>query len=62
MTNNGNGSGWGLKEKVLTSFGMTLIGASWVNADVLGHSFHMEFVLAGLAFCGVAIAQWGDRR
>lgn len=43
------------------TFGLILIGFEAVNAEIRGGSFHLEFLLAGLALCGISIAQWGDR-
>jgi hypothetical protein len=61
MTNNNN-NGWkNTKEKVLLSFGLGLIAVETINAEVFSGTFHLEFLLAGLALCGVSIAQWGDR-
>lgn len=59
--NNGRKSGWSLKEKLLTFFGMTLIGAEFINAEVLSGTFHPEFLLAGITLCGAAIALRGDK-
>lgn len=50
------------KEQILLGSGLGLIMASFVNADILGNTFHPEFVLAGLALCGIGIAQWFDRK
>jgi hypothetical protein len=43
-------------------FGLGMIGFETVNAELLSGTFHLEFLLAGLALCGVSIAQWGDRK
>lgn len=54
---------WDLtREKILLFCGLVLIGAEFINAEVRGGTFHFEFLLGGLALCGIAIAQWGDRR
>lgn len=50
------------KEKILMFSGLTLIGFEAITADVLGGTFHIEIVLAGLALCGVSITQWGDKK
>lgn len=50
------------KEKILMFSGLMLIAFETINAEVLGRTFHTEFVLAGLALCGVSIAQWGDKK
>lgn len=56
-------STWQLtKEKILMWSGLVLIGAEFVNSEVLGRSFHGEFLLAGAALCGVSIASWGDKK
>lgn len=59
---NGQRQPWGTREKLLTMFGILLIAAEFVNAEVRGATFHVEFLLGGLALCGIAIAQWGDKR
>lgn len=51
-----------LREKILTFCGLTLIAFEAVNAEVRGASFHYEFLVCGLALCGIAIAGWGDKR
>lgn len=50
------------KEIILTFFGLTLIGFEAINAEIRGGSFHYEFLICGLALCGIAIAGWGDKR
>lgn len=42
-------------------FGLALISAEFINAEVRGATFHIEFLIGGLALCGISIAQWGDR-
>jgi hypothetical protein len=64
---NGNGrhkeKPWSLKrEKILFSFGIALIVAEFINAEIRGSTFHLEFLIIGAAFCGISIAQWGDRK
>lgn len=63
---NGNGrreSQWRLtKEKILMFSGLIVIFSELVNAEVAGHTFHFEFLIAGLALCGISIASWGDKR
>ena len=61
---NGNGdTKWRLlREKILMFSGLTLIGSSFVNSEIVGGAFHYEFLIAGLALCGISIAQWGDRK
>lgn len=61
MVSNGRKSGWSLKEKLLTISGLLLIGAEFINAEVLGGIFHPEFLLAGITLCGAAIAIRGDK-
>jgi hypothetical protein len=57
-----NGEQWKLtREKILMTCGLVLIGASFVNSEIFANPFHFEFVLAGLALCGISIAQWGDK-
>jgi hypothetical protein len=50
------------KEKILMSTGLVLILGSFVNSELFGNTFHYEFLIAGLALCGISITQWGDRR
>lgn len=61
---NGGGSGsWQLtKDKVLLSSGLSMIGATWIATVVFSRPFHYEFLLAGLALCGIGIAQLGDKK
>jgi len=61
-SNNGNGAGWAKREQILMFSGLTLIGFVVVAVELFNRPFHFEFVLAGLALCGVAIAQVGDKR
>jgi hypothetical protein len=42
--------------------GLILILGSFVNSELFGNTFHYEFLIAGLALCGISIAQFGDRR
>lgn len=57
-----NGNGWkSAKEKILMFFGLIIISVELVHTEFFGGTFHLEFLLAGLALCGVSIAQWGDR-
>lgn len=50
------------KEKILMYSGIAVITYEVAFAEQLGQSFHFEVLLAGLALCGVSIAQWGDKR
>jgi hypothetical protein len=58
----GGDNKWGLREKILMCFGLGLIALEEVNAEILSGTFHYEFLIAGLALCGISIAQWGDKR
>lgn len=64
----GNGNGkraetWKLtKEKILMFAGLIIIFAELVNSEVAGRTFHFEFLIAGLALCGISIANWGDKQ
>lgn len=61
--NRGKDKQWRLtREKILMSFGLCLIAAEFINAEVRGATFHLEFLIGGLALCGISIAQWGDRK
>lgn len=60
---NGQDNKWRHKrELVLLVFGLTLITAEFINAEVRGATFHLEFLVIGGAMCGLAAAQWGDRK
>lgn len=50
------------REKILMFFGLSLIAAEFINAEVRSGTFHLEFLIGGLALCGISIAQWGDKR
>lgn len=50
------------REQILMFFGLCLIAAEFINAEVRGATFHYEFLLGGLALCGISLAQWGDRK
>lgn len=50
------------REKILMFVGLGLIIFESALAERLGDVFHFEIVLAGLALCGVSIAQWGDKK
>lgn len=50
------------REKILMFFGLALISAEFINAEIRGGTFHLEFLLGGLALCGISIAQWGDKQ
>lgn len=50
------------REKILMFFGLALIAAEFINAEIRGATFHYEFLIGGLALCGISIAQWGDRK
>lgn len=49
------------RENILFAVGLAIIVGEFVHAELLGHSFHYEFLIAGLACCGVSITQLGDR-
>ena len=51
-----------VREAVLLVAGLLLIGASFVVTEIRGGPFHVEFLLGGLALCGISITQFGDRR
>lgn len=50
------------RDKILLFAGLLLIAAEFVNSEVRGASFHYEFLVGGLALCGIGIAQIGDRK
>lgn len=41
--------------------GIAIICFEVVHAELFNGTFHQEFLLAGLALCGVAITQWGRK-
>jgi hypothetical protein len=49
------------RENILLALGILIIGGSFINSEVLGRTFHYEFLLLGGALCGVGVAQLGDR-
>jgi hypothetical protein len=53
---------WWTREKVLILAGLLIIFTEVVNAEILGRTFHYEFLAAGLGLCGVGVAQFGDRK
>jgi hypothetical protein len=50
------------REKILMFTGLSLVTAEFVNSELIGGTFHYEFLIGGLALCGISIAQWGDKR
>lgn len=50
------------KENILFALGIAVIIFEVIHAEVLGRPFHYEFLIAGLALCGVSITQMADRR
>ena len=62
MNGDNSGDKWSLtKEKILLFFGLSLVTATWIATEVFSKPLHLEYLIAGLACCGVAIAQWGDK-
>jgi hypothetical protein len=62
-TNGKDKDPWALtREKILLFSGLTLIAFEAINSEIRGGVFHYEFLLCGLALCGVAIAGWGDKK
>lgn len=53
---------WLSWENTFRFAGLSLLLAETVNAEFLGGTFHSEFLLAGLALCGISIAQGWDKR
>jgi hypothetical protein len=54
---------WSLtKEKILMFAGRIIIFSEAVSTEAFGRPFHFEFLLAGLALCGISITQWGDKK
>lgn len=51
-----------LRESILMVAGLALIGASFIVTEIQGGPFHVEFLVGGLALCGIGIAQFGDKR
>lgn len=50
------------RENILLLLGVIVILVEVVNSEILGRTFHYEFLLLGGALCGVGVAQLGDRR
>lgn len=60
---NGKKQQWRLtREKILMGFGLALIAAEFINAELRSGTFHLEFLLGGLALCGISLAQGLDRK
>lgn len=49
------------RENFLFALGVAIIVFEVVNSELLDRPFHYEFLVAGLALCGVGITQLGDR-
>lgn len=49
------------RDNLLTMAGLIMLGFELVNAEALGRTFHPEFLVAGLALCGIGIFQKLDR-
>lgn len=52
---------WCTREGILMASGLAIILAEFINAEVVGGSFHYEFLIVGVSLCGVSITQWKDR-
>lgn len=50
------------RQSLLMTLGVAIIIFEVVNAEVLDRPFHYEFLIAGLALCGVSITQITDRK
>lgn len=50
------------REAVITVLGVVIVLFELVNAELLGRSFHYEFLVLAGGCLGLAIAGWGDRR
>jgi len=48
-------------DNALKIAGLVIIGFEAINAEILSGTFHPEFLLCGLALCGIGIAQGIDR-
>lgn len=49
------------REKILLAAGLMLIAAEFINAELRSGTFHLEFLIGGLALCGISLAQGLDR-
>jgi hypothetical protein len=49
------------RENILMVLGIVVIVAEFISAEVLERPFHYEFLIAGLALCGIGITQLGDK-
>lgn len=50
------------KENLETALGTLIVVFELVNAEVLGRTFHYEFLILAAGLFGLAIAGWGDKR
>jgi hypothetical protein len=50
------------REKILMFFGLAMFVYEAVIVEAIGQRFHFEILIAGMALCGVSIAQWGDKK
>jgi hypothetical protein len=50
------------REKILMFFGLALIAFEAINSEIRGGAFHYEFLVCGLALCGISIAGWGNKK
>lgn len=53
---------WRHKENILLVVGIAIGISEFVNAEVLGRSFHAEFLVFAGALCGAWATQLGDRK
>lgn len=50
------------RETIVFWLGVIICVAEFIHAEVLGGTFHYEFLVLGAAFCGISLAQGADRR
>lgn len=49
------------RENLLTCVGIALIAGEFIHAELLGGTFHPEFLVGAVALCGIGLAQKGDK-
>lgn len=51
-----------MREKVSLLLAVVIVMFELVNAELLGRTFHAEFLVLAGGCLGLAIAWWGDKR
>jgi fluoride ion exporter CrcB/FEX len=53
---------WRHKANLLLAFGMGIIIAEFIAAEIFGRPFHAEWLILAGGFCGAWTTQLGDRK